>query len=102
MNDSPPRDAQHRVWRTCMERGLTVALGAGWCLAALLWPGGVAWAQAAAPLAVAFHYGANPPLDDLKAFDIAVIEPDHVPDPRPYRRAEIGRASCRERVCLAV
>ena len=93
MNDSPARDAQHRVWRTCMERGLTAALGAAWCLAALLWPGSVAWAQAAAPLAVAFHYGANPPLDDLKAFDIAVIEPDHVPDPRPYRRAAADGAS---------
>jgi hypothetical protein len=35
---------------------------------------------------VAFFYGANPPLDELAAFDIAVVEPDHVPDPKPWRR----------------
>ncbi|MFT5533945.1 MAG: hypothetical protein ACI8WM_001981 [Burkholderiaceae bacterium] len=30
---------------------------------------------------VAFYYGAQPPLVDLQAFDIAVVEPDHVSHP---------------------
>lgn len=49
-------------------------------------------AQSGAPVpSVAFHYAANPPLAELKAFDIAVIEPDHVPDPKPHRReAAVG------------
>lgn len=93
MNDSPPRDAQHRVWRTCMDCGLTAAVSACLSLAAFLWTGSAVHAQPAAPLAIAFHYGANPPLDELKAFDIAVIEPDHVPDPKPYRRAAADGAS---------
>ncbi len=36
---------------------------------------------------IAFYYGANPPLADLQAFDIAVVEPAHVPDPRRHARA---------------
>lgn len=44
-------------------------------------------ARAAPPPTVAFYYGAAPPLADLQAFDIAVVEPDHVPDPRRYARA---------------
>ena len=39
------------------------------------------------PPSVAFYYGAQPPLADLKAFDIAVVEPDFVPDPRAHARA---------------
>lgn len=31
---------------------------------------------------IAFHYGAKPPVDALKAFDIAVVEPDSGFDPR--------------------
>lgn len=31
---------------------------------------------------VALHYGANPPLGDLQAFDIVVLEPDHHDMPR--------------------
>lgn len=31
--------------------------------------------------AVAFYYAANPPWDELQAFDIVVVDPDHVPDP---------------------
>ncbi len=34
---------------------------------------------------IAFHYGKNAPLASLKAFDIAVIEPDHGFDPMAYR-----------------
>jgi hypothetical protein len=37
---------------------------------------------------IAFYYGANPPLADLRAFDIAVVEPAHVPDPRRHAHAE--------------
>jgi uncharacterized protein (TIGR01370 family) len=33
---------------------------------------------------VAFFYGHNPPWDELKAFDIVVVEPEHVTDPKPY------------------
>ena len=29
---------------------------------------------------VAFYYGANPPWDALKSFDVVVVEPDHAPD----------------------
>ena len=36
---------------------------------------------------VAFFYGAHPPLRDLQAFDIAVVEPDHVAEPRKQARA---------------
>lgn len=36
------------------------------------------WAGAD-PLAVAIFYGTNPPWDELKAFDVAVVEPTHVP-----------------------
>ena len=35
---------------------------------------------------IAFYYGAQPPLADLQAFDIAVVEPDFVPDPRRHAR----------------
>ncbi len=38
---------------------------------------------------VALHYGKNAPLAALKAFDIAVVEPDHGFDPEAYR----GRGS---------
>lgn len=31
--------------------------------------------------AVAFYYAANPPWDELQAFDIVVVDPDHVPNP---------------------
>ena len=45
---------------------------------------------AAAPVTnptVAFFYGDHPPLRDLQAFDIAVVEPDHVTEPRKQARA---------------
>jgi len=48
-------------------------------LLAGLW-GARALAAPASP-AVAFYYGANPPWSELQAFDIAVVDPDHVPDP---------------------
>lgn len=31
--------------------------------------------------AVAFYYGANPPWESLQAFDLVVVDPDHVPQP---------------------
>lgn len=31
--------------------------------------------------AFAFYYGENPPWDQLQAFDIVIVDPDHVPDP---------------------
>jgi uncharacterized protein (TIGR01370 family) len=36
------------------------------------------WAGAE-PLSIAVFYGANPPWDELRAFDVAVVEPEHVP-----------------------
>lgn len=33
---------------------------------------------------VAMFYGENPPWDELHAFDVVVVEPLHVPDPKPY------------------
>ncbi len=32
-------------------------------------------------VAVALYYGANPPWSELQAFDLVVVDPDHVPDP---------------------
>jgi peptidoglycan/xylan/chitin deacetylase (PgdA/CDA1 family) len=43
-------------------------------------------AMAAAVPAVALHYGADAPLEELKAFDIVVVEPDHGFDPVRYRK----------------
>jgi len=31
---------------------------------------------------VAFFYGAKPPWSDLQAFDVVVVDPDHVPNPQ--------------------
>lgn len=47
-------------------------------------PGLRAQAAAPAPLgtAVAFFYGANPPWAELQAFDLVVVDPDHVPNPQ--------------------
>ncbi|MDP9108982.1 MAG: endo alpha-1,4 polygalactosaminidase, partial [Pseudomonadota bacterium] len=45
-------------------------------------------AVAPAPFgSVAFYYGSNPPLNDLQAFDIAVVDPDHVAQPQRYARS---------------
>jgi uncharacterized protein (TIGR01370 family) len=47
----------------------------------------LALAQSRPPLpSVAFFYGAQPPLAELAAFDIAVVEPDFVADPRRHAR----------------
>ncbi len=41
-----------------------------------------------APFSIAFFYAANPPLDELKAFDIVVVDPDHSGiSPREYQTA---------------
>ena len=46
----------------------------------------LAWFAAAnagaRPPALAFYYGANPPWAELQAFDMVVVDPDHVPDPK--------------------
>ncbi len=58
---------------------------AGWAL--LTWAA-TSQSHAAASLpSVAFYYGDNPPLSDLQAFDIAVVEPAHVRNPRATARA---------------
>ncbi len=54
-------------------------------LVVLLLPASV---RAASP-AVAFFYGPQPPWDELRAFDVAVVDPDHAGiDPRQQRRAD--------------
>ncbi|MFZ4757681.1 MAG: bifunctional glycoside hydrolase 114/ polysaccharide deacetylase family protein [Burkholderiaceae bacterium] len=40
----------------------------------------------------ALHYGATPPLDDLRAFDTVVVDPDHGLDPAVHRRRSLGRS----------
>ncbi|RXZ36734.1 hypothetical protein D9O50_09675 [Oxalobacteraceae bacterium CAVE-383] len=47
----------------------------------------MAVAAAQQPPSVAFYYGDHPPLADLQAFDIAVVEPDYVADPQKHTRA---------------
>jgi hypothetical protein len=46
-------------------------------------------ARAAELPSIARHYGKQAPLASLKAFDIAVVEPDHGFDPIAYR---VGKA----------
>lgn len=51
-----------------------------WIVALII---GLPRAVAAAEVpAVAFFYGANPPWEILQAFDLVVVDPDHVPNPR--------------------
>lgn len=38
--------------------------------------------------AVAFYYGENPPMHELRAFDWVVVEPGHLPDPKPFTHPE--------------
>ena len=58
-----------------MKKLLFVLLGIGLLAGACTLP------ATAAPTAVAFHYGDNPPWDELQAFDLVVVDPDHVKDP---------------------
>ncbi|MCZ8099100.1 MAG: bifunctional glycoside hydrolase 114/ polysaccharide deacetylase family protein [Burkholderiales bacterium] len=41
---------------------------------------------------IALHYGAVPPLDDLRAFDVVVVDPDHRNDPSVHRTRAGGRS----------
>ncbi len=50
-----------------------------WCVAVLCM--GTASAAATSSPAIALHYGAQPPIDELQAFDWVVLEPSHTPDP---------------------
>lgn len=52
-----------------------------WALALLL-----TWASSAfaGQPNIALFYGANPPWDELRAFDVVVVEPQHVPDPKAH------------------
>jgi uncharacterized protein (TIGR01370 family) len=40
--------------------------------------------SAAAETSIAMYYGANPPWDELRAFDVVVVEPSNVPDPKAH------------------
>ena len=52
-----------------------------WALALLL-----TWASSAfaGQPNIALFYGSNPPWDELRAFDVVVVEPQHVPDPKAH------------------
>ncbi|MFX7824960.1 hypothetical protein ABTK20_21425, partial [Acinetobacter baumannii] len=41
---------------------------------------------------IAFYYGPNPPLADLQAFDVAVVEPAFVRDPAARTRSAANGA----------
>jgi len=47
---------------------------------------------ASSSLKVAWHYGANPPLDTLRIFDVVVVEPGHKLDPTAHRLKTTGRS----------
>jgi uncharacterized protein (TIGR01370 family) len=53
-------------------------------------PGGRPAAIGAPDWSIAFHYGADPPLDTLRAFDTVVVDPDHVADPTVHARRSRG------------
>jgi uncharacterized protein (TIGR01370 family) len=56
-------------------------LAVAWVAGPLLFaPPGLAQTDPRQP-AVALYYGAAPPIDELRAFDLVVLEPDHVPAP---------------------
>jgi hypothetical protein len=65
--------APHRAFATAMR---TVLLACTILLAGL--------AEVHAAPSIAFYYGADAPLDELHAFDIAVVDPDHGADPLAY------------------
>jgi hypothetical protein len=69
---------------TLMPRGVRGVLYFLLCLVALGFAC-VTAAQAADLPSIALHYGKQAPLASLKAFDIAVVEPDHGFDPVAYR-----------------
>lgn len=56
----------------------------------LLMVGTSVWAGERQP-SVAFFYGAHPPFKALRAFNVAVVDPGHVADPRPYANATKGQ-----------
>lgn len=57
-----------------------MSLAYRWAIALLLLLNGSAvWA---ADPSIAMFYGNNPPWDELHAFDVVVVEPHHVPEPR--------------------
>ncbi len=55
-----------------------------WCLCLLAVQVEMGWSK---DPSVAFFYGDPAPLDELKAFDVVVVEPDHDYDPHAYRSA---------------
>lgn len=75
------RDVRCRVGAGADRLFAIVLRSLGWvilCLPALV--------LAASPN-VAFYYGAQPPLGDLQAFDIAVVEPEYVSNPASRMRS---------------
>lgn len=55
--------------------------------------GAMGTGHAAPQPAVAFFYGANPPWDELQAFDLVVVDPDHVPSPAAPKLAQTKLAA---------
>lgn len=76
-------------------RGCPAARGLAGIVAALgmflaTGAGSAAENQAQNP-SIALYYGADPPLQALRAFDIVVVDPDHPVDPLAYREGRGGR-----------
>ena len=75
----------HTAYNLLAEKGPIVKKILLLCLSACLLAS--AWAVPAQPptpapsTAVAFYYGDQPPWDELQAFDLVVVDPDHVKDP---------------------
>ncbi len=84
-------------WRRCMQRFWLTAghvvltvFAILMLVFGLLQPRGAGAAEPAAGTAratprIALHYGADAPLDTLRAFDVVVVDPDHGFDPIEYR-----------------
>ncbi|RZU47631.1 hypothetical protein EV700_0598 [Fluviicoccus keumensis] len=74
------------IWTNAAENLVTMTLRP-FLLMLLFW--GMAFLPAsglaAALPSVALYYGDHPPLAELRAFDVAVVDPDHVSDPARFR-----------------
>lgn len=73
----PALSAASRAVTRCL---FPLLIAASWAVLSLLASPLPASAQPADRPAVALHYGARPPIDELRAFDWVVLEPQHVAD----------------------
>lgn len=81
-----------RTWRALRALAWTLAASAAALVTGAAPAQNPAAATAAAPSSIAFYYGPNPPLADLQAFDVAVVEPAFVRDPAARTRSAVNGA----------